>query len=363
MKFIDINREYEDFDWQESLKPVFDDKCFINGSSVKQFEKNISSYLNCKYSVGVSSGTDALTVALMSTEIKNPVVLTTPYTFISTVETVLKIGGKVLFCDITDDFNININRVKEIIENKNIDIFLPVHLFGNACYLDEELLNLCKNKNVRIIEDAAQALGTEMNGKKVGTIGNLGCFSFFPSKNLGGAGDGGLVVTNDENLCNRCLMIRNHGSKIKYIHEIEGGNFRLDTIQAAILNFKLSYLNKFLDSRIKSSRLYNDAFSTIKEIKTPRKLPNILHTYNQYVLQIKENRDVLKKYLNNKGIPTALYYPSCLTEQPYLKGKFSGDTCTISKNMARKNIALPIAHLTEEERNFVIKEIKNFYEN
>ncbi len=250
MEFLNLDREYKNINWQKALEPIFHKKDFINGEIVSEFEKEIAKYLETKYAIGVSSGTDALLIAIVALGIKNPIVLTTPYSFVSTVESPMRIGAKIKFCDIDNTFNIDINRVKEIISKNHIDVFIPVHLFGLPCFLDDELIKLCKERGTYIIEDAAQSLGSMINGKKVGTLGDLGCFSFFPSKNLGCAGDGGLISTNSKKLYDKCVMIKNHGSNKKHLYEMQGGNFRLDSIQAALLLQKLPLLDsKFIKDR------------------------------------------------------------------------------------------------------------------
>lgn len=367
MKFLDLNREYEYFNWEEAVRPIFENKSFINGEVVKTFEKQISKYLNVKYAIGISSGTDALMVAMMSLGLKNPVVLTTPYTFIATTEVPMRLGATIRFCDIDDTFNINMQQVKEVIKKDKIDIFIPVHLFGYPCLLDDELIQLCKKRGTYIIEDAAQSLGSSIDSKQTGTIGDLGCFSFFPSKNLGCAGDGGLIVTNSDKLFEKCLMIKNHGSKIKYSHEINGGNFRLDSIQAALLLHKLPYLNKFIDNRIKSAEIYNLFFNSIYDVgikysQIGSDENNIIHTYNQYVVKVGKNRDKLKKYLAGQGIPTALYYPKCLSEQPCYKKIDFKCKCEESKKAVKENLALPIAYLTKDEVVNIVYKIRDFYE-
>jgi len=360
MIFLNLDREYEFFNWKKILEPIFEKKDFINGKCVSDFEEKVKEYIGAQYALGVSSGTDALWVSLLSLGIKNPTVLTTPYSFISTVEVPIRYGSKIVFCDIDKTFNIDIDKCKEIILNNHIDIFIPVHLFGLPCNLDNEILNICKKRGTYIIEDAAQSFGSKLKNKYVGTIGDIGCFSFFPSKNLGCAGDGGMVVTNSKEIYEKAKMIKNHGSCEKYNHITHGGNYRLDTIQAAILNAKLSDINYFIRSRIDTASAYNYAFKKIEEINIP-KCKVGTHTYNQYVLQIKEDRDGLKEYLKKKDIPTALYYPYCLAEQPCYEGIDFGDNCPNSKKMTKQNLALPIAHLRKDEVDFIIKSINNFY--
>jgi len=374
MKFLDLDREYEYTNWQKVLQPVFDSKSFINGEAVKTFEKKIASYIGSKYAIGVSSGTDAIMVAIMALGVKNPVVLTTPYTFISTVEAPIRLGCKVIFADVNKDFNIDMDCVKEILQKKHVDIFLPVHLFGKPCKLDNELIDICNKKNIKIIEDCAQSMGSRWLDKinqKVpytgpsviphsGSIGDAGCFSFFPSKNLACAGDGGLITTNDKTIYESCVAIRGHGCRTKYVHEMHGGNFRLDTIQAALLEWKLHHFHKFLMSRKKTAVIYNKELESVGDLVLPIPDANESRTYNQYVIQTKR-RDELLNYLSSKDIPTAIYYPISLDEQPCYKGYDFECDCYTSRDLAKTNLALPVGFVSDEEARLVVKTIRGFY--
>jgi len=368
MKFLDLDREYNYFDWKKALEPVFEAKSFINGPQVKKFEEAISKqFIGSKHAIGVSSGTDALQVALMALDIKDKVVLTTPYTFIATTEMPIRLGAKIVFCDIDDDFNMDMNQAKEIIRTKKIDVLLLVHLFGLPCLIDDELLALCKKNNVKIVEDCAQALGSSIDfstGKKyVGNIGDIGCFSFFPAKNLGCAGDGGLVSTNSDELAEKCRMIRNHGSKIKYHNEVHGGNFRLDSIQAALMLAKLPFLSDFISIRQKNAEYFNTFLTN--RVKVPLSYCNFGHTYCQYVIQVdgdKTDRDDLQIWLKEDKIPTMIYYPMCLSEQECYKKIDFESNCKNSISLTKKNLALPIAFLTESEREQVVNRVNSYYE-
>jgi len=371
MKFLNLDKEYEYINWQKTLEPIFNNKDFINGNVVNQFEKEIAKYLKVKYTIGVSSGTDALLIAIKALNIKNPIVLTTPYTFISTIESPMRLGAKIKFCDIDNTFNIDINKAKEIIAKEHIDIFIPVHLFGLPCILDKELITLCKNKGTYIIEDAAQSLGSMIDGKKVGTLGDLGCFSFFPSKNLGCAGDGGLIATNSQKLYEKCVMIKNHGSDKKYSHRIQGGNFRLDSIQAALLMQKLPLLDsKFIEDRCNSASIYNLFFNGIYDLgivcpegyKKEDNEVETVHTYNQYVVKVKKNRDKLRNYLKQKGIPTAIYYPKCIPDQICYEGFNFNNNYQNAQKATKENLALPITFLNKEDIVKIINEIRNYCE-
>jgi len=360
VKFLDLDREYSICDWRYTMMQVFNRKAFINGPQVKEFETKIAESLGVKHAIGVSSGTDAIKVAMLSLGLEVPHVLTTPYTFIATVEVPISLGATVFFCDIGDDFNIDMEKAKEIVSTQSIDVFIPVHLFGKPCDLDEEFVNLCRENKVYIIEDACQSMGSKYKGKYVGTIGDLGCFSFFPSKNLGAAGDGGLITTNNTELYEKCLAIRNHGGVRKYEHEMIGGNYRLDTIQAAILLSKLRYLDRFLNFRVSNASFYKHKLQTIEEITLPTAAPDTYHTYNQFVIRT-DDRDELRKHLDRRGIPTALYYPKCLSEQPVFADHDFGCLCEKSKSFAQTNLALPIAYLNIKELQYIVRAIGDHY--
>lgn len=357
MKFLDLARE--NINWQEALSAVFADQSFINGPSVKKFESEISAYVGCKHAVGVSSGTDALLVSLMALGVdSSSVVLTTPYTFIATTEVAFRLGATVKFCDIDDSFNIDMNRCKEFIKNNKVDVFIPVHLFGLPCNLDDEFLNLCTSKGVKIVEDAAQAMGSKLNGKHVGNFGDLGCFSFFPAKNLGCAGDGGLITTNSSDLYQKCLTIRNHGGKDKYDVQVHGGNFRLDSIQASLLSVKLPHLDKWIQIRIGNANKYRELIG--EQVTVPKPFDNIVHSYNQFVIRTNK-RDELISYLKEKNIPTAIYYPKPLNEQSCYDGVDFSCDCAKSKEFSKTNVALPVGHLFPEEIQIVSETIKEFF--
>jgi len=372
MKFLDLSREYRYYNWHEAVKPIFDNTSFINGKQIQEFEEKLAHYVGTKYAVALSSGTDALQVAILTLDIKNPVVLTTPYTFIATVEMPIRLGAKVIFCDIKDDFNINIDISKEIISNQHIDIFLPVHLFGRGVDIDEEFVELCKTKETYIIEDAAQAIGTQIptaekckktslvKMKHVGTWGNIGCFSFFPAKNLGCAGNGGAITTDSKSIYEKAKAIRNHGSYVKYHNELHGGNFRMDTLQAAILNNKLKHLDEFLELRLKTALAYIKEFRKIKEIKLPKSSPVGQHSFNQFVIRVKD-RDGLREHLKHNKIPTAIYYPAHLGEQFCYENIDFQCSCEQASKAVKENLALPIAYLEKNEEELIIKSVLDYY--
>lgn len=369
MKFINLDREYSEFDWQKAISSVFASQHFINGPEVHLFEMAVAKYLEVNYALGVSSGTDAILISVMALKkikgIENPVVLTTPYTFISTVESPMRANASIIFCDIDSSFNINMENVKNILYSTHVDIFLPVHLFGKAVELDEELLSICRKKGIFIIEDCAQCFGArDLKNRMSGSVGDIGCFSFFPAKNIGCAGDGGLVTTNNLEIFELMKSIRSHGSRVKYEYEDMGGNFRLDTIQAAILYAKLPLLNKHLKQRQEQAKRYHAGLLDLSRcypITLPY-APN--HTYNQYVILVpSEDRNPLVKYLSSKNVPTMNYFPFSILDTKFAKKYGLVGDASRSASAAQQNIALPIAYPTEEETELVVNSICEYFEN
>ncbi len=266
---LDLNAQYEIIknEVKSKLLEIFDSKWFINGPEVEALEKNIAQYCNAKYAVGVSSGSDALIVSLMALEIgQYDEVITTPFSFFATAGSISRVGAKPVFCDINPNtFNIDADQIESKITSKTKAI-MPVHLFGQCADMDT-IIDIAKKHNLYVIEDAAQAIGSgymSKNGsKKAGTFGDVGCFSFFPSKNLGACGDGGVVTTNDEELYKKIKSLRNHGEVKRYHHQYVGGNFRLDAIQAAVLNIKLQHLDKQHEGRKENAEYYNQKLTSL----------------------------------------------------------------------------------------------------
>jgi len=307
---------------------------FILGPNVKQFEENAAKYLGSKYAIGVASGTDALHIALKAIGIKeDDEVITTPFTFIATAESVVFCGGTPVFVDVDEEtMNIDVNKIEEKI-TKNTKAIIPVHLFGNPCNMDK-IKELAKAYNLKIVEDCAQSFGATYRNVQTGNIGDVGCFSFFPSKNLGCYGDGGMVTTNDEGLYKTMIALRNHGSFVKYYHEMIGFNSRLDDIQAAILNVKLKYINEFNRERRAVASLYRE---TIKDVvKYQKETDNGTHVYHQYTIR-SPKRDLAIEALKQAEIASAIYYPVPLHLQKAFKylGYKEGDL-PISERLAKE---------------------------
>jgi dTDP-4-amino-4,6-dideoxygalactose transaminase len=365
---LDLVTQYQSIrdEINTAINEVFESQQFILGDKVRQCEELIAQYCRTKYAVGVSSGTDALLICLMAEKIgPGDEVITTPYTFFATAGSIARTGAKPVFVDIEPDtFNINPSLIHERITPRTKAI-IPVHLYGQMCQITP-IMELASQHNLIVIEDSAQAIGAEDKGKRAGSAGDYGCLSFFPSKNLGGAGDGGMVLLNDEIRTQRLRQLRVHGSEQKYFHSLIGGNFRLDALQAAVLIVKLKYLDKWIADRQLNARRYIELFHEmgltspdlvrLPVVKTDR------HVFNQFVIRVPQ-RDELKKYLAEHGIGTEVYYPvplhlqKCFSYLGYKEGEFPE-----SEKAARETIALPIyPELTPDQQVYVVKTIKSFY--
>jgi dTDP-4-amino-4,6-dideoxygalactose transaminase len=345
-----------------AVEAVFESQQFINGPQVKELEKQIAAYSGCKSGVGVSSGTDAILCALMALDIKTgDEVITTPFTFFATAGCIWRVGAKPVFVDIDlKTYNIDVAKIEKAITKKTKAI-MPVHLFGQVADMDT-IMEIAKRYNLFVIEDACQSIGASYKGRKAGSIGTVGCFSFFPSKNLGTAGDGGMIVTQDAVLGEQLEIMRGHGSKPKYYHQVVGGNFRLDTLQAAILLIKLKHLDGWSAGRRKNAEKYNNLLKDMHFIIRPHIEPHNDSIYNQYVIRVPK-RDELRKFLTEKGIGTEIYYPLSLHEQNCFKdlGHRKGDFPE-SETAAAETVALPIyPELTDEQITYVADSIKAFY--
>ena len=311
---VDIYAQYESIkkEINAAIGEVIKNSAFIGGQYVEKFETEMAKFCNTKYAVGLNSGTDALYLSLWALGIgPGDEVITTPFTFFATAEVIARLGAKPVFVDINPDtFNIDENLIEEKITQKT-KVIIPVHLFGLPANMDK-INSLAKKYKLAVVEDACQAIGSEYKGKKIGSIGDIGCFSFFPSKNLNAYGDGGMVTTDNQKLAEKIKILRNHGSKIKYYNDEIGVSSRLDGIQAAILSVKLKHLNKWNKSRQNIANTYNNLLKDIDGIEISKYDldKNTKHVYHQYTLKIKNGkRDELKKYLENEGISSMIYYP------------------------------------------------------
>ncbi|MBI2830688.1 MAG: DegT/DnrJ/EryC1/StrS family aminotransferase [Chloroflexi bacterium] len=312
---VDLKLQYKSLKTEidSAVGEVIERGEFILGPELKAFEEDMAAYLDVKYAVGVASGTDALELALLACGIQpDDEVLTTPFTFIATAETIAKCGAKPVFVDIDPKTcNIDPSKIEAKITKKTTAI-LPVHLYGHPADMGQ-ITKIAREHNLKVIEDCAQALGAKHKGKKVGSIGNAGCLSFFPSKVLGAYGDGGMVVTDDPAVAEKLEMLRNHGSKEKYYHLVHGFNSRLDSLQAAILRVKLRYLDSWIELRRQKASHYSKLVSQIDGIESPWEAPYAYHCFNYYTLRFKEQRrDKVREFLASQGIATAIYYPLSL---------------------------------------------------
>lgn len=346
-----------------AIQKVLNRGDFILGEEVREFEQKVAEYLGVKHAIGVASGTDALQIALMAIGLKpGDEVITTPFTFIATAETVALLGGKPVYVDIEEKtYNINPDLIEEKISEKTKAI-IPVHLYGQPAEM-EKIIDIARRYNLYVIEDSAQALGSEYKGKKVCTFGDISCISFFPTKNLGAFGDAGMIVTNNDELAEKMKMIRVHGARIRYTHEILGVNSRLDTLQASILLVKFKYLDKWNERRIQIAKKYNDGLKDIDSILLPYSEPYNKHIYHQYTIRTKY-RDELSSFLKERGVQTAVHYPLPLHLQKVFSylGYKQGDF-PVAEKCAKEVLSLPVfPELKDDEIDYVIESVREFYQ-
>ncbi len=363
---LDLKAQHETIreEVRSAVQGVFDSQFFILGNEVERFEEEIASYCRTPYAIGCASGSDALLLALMALGIEaGDEVITVSYSFFATGGAIARLGAKPVFVDICDaDFNINPELIERAISERTRAI-MPVHLFGQCAQMDV-ILAIAQKHRLPVIEDAAQAIGAEYQGRSAGTMGDIGCFSFFPTKNLGAAGDAGLVITNDKKLADRLRILRVHGMEPKYYHHIVGFNSRIDALQAAVLRVKLRHLESWTEARRHHAAQYDRMFAAqgVREIETPKVNAGCRHIFNQYTVRC-ERRDLLKAHLLERGIGTEVYYPVPLHLQDcfaYLGSK-PGDL-PVSEATARNALSLPIyPELTEEMQQYVVDQIAQFY--
>ena len=373
INMVDLNGQYRKIRWQvnREIKKVIKSSSFINGPIVKEFQKNLEEYLNVRHVIPCANGTDALQISLMALDLKKgDEIITTNFSFASTIEVILLLGLKPVIVDI-DPKTFNIDP--SLIENKITErtkVIIPVHLFGQSCRI-EEIIEIANKNNLQVIEDNAQALGSQYkfsNSEKqmTGTIGDIGTTSFFPSKNLGCYGDGGAIFTNSDNLAYKMRGIVNHGMYERYYHDEIGVNSRLDSIQAAILNVKLKYLDKYNQSRQQSAHLYNQAFEKVDKIQTPFVESDIdSHVYHQYTLKVpSEFRDSLSEHLFKNNIPFGIYYPLGFHEQKAYKQEFFSDKdFPVTNKIKDQVISLPMhTELSRKQINHITNTIISFFE-
>jgi len=355
IKIIDFGREFKQIskEIKEAINRVLESSWYILGEEVKRFEKEFSEYIGTKYGVGVSSGTDAIMLSLMALGIgRGDEVITVSHTSIATVSAISITGAEPIFVDVEENTMLmDINKVKLKIANKTKAI-VPVHLYGHSVNMNP-LIEISEKYGIPIVEDCAQAHGAEYNGKKVGSIGKLGAFSFYPTKNLGAYGDAGMIVTNDKELYQKLLMLRQYGWKERDKSVMKGVNSRLDEIQAAILRVKLKYLGEWNEKRRYNAKLYNELLKNT-EILTPVEKKYAKHVYHQYVIRLR-NRNVLKKYLQKKGIQTQIHYPVPVHKQRPYK---INSRLPVTEKICNQILSLPVhPWLNEKEIELISKTI------
>jgi dTDP-4-amino-4,6-dideoxygalactose transaminase len=348
-----------------ALEAVCDEQGFVLGPRVAAFEEATAQYIGSRYAIGCASGSDALLLSLMAMGVKaGDEVITIPFTFFATAGAVSRLGAKPVFVDIQPDtFNIDPALMERAITPRTKAI-IPVHLFGQCA--DMAAINeIAKRKKIYVIEDACQAIGAAQQGKRAGILGDTGCFSFFPSKNLGGFGDGGLITTNDKTLADSMAMLRVHGSQVRYLHEAIGFNSRLDALQAAVLQVKLKYLDQWTEGRRRNAERYRQLFAQTKHadcVTLPPTAPGNFHVYNQFTVRAPK-RDELRTFLKEKGVGSEVYYPlpmhlqNCYRDLGHQKGSFP-----LSERAAEEVMSLPIyPELTEPQQSYVVEMIAEFY--
>lgn len=368
---LDLKGQYKKIkeEVDSSIHKVIDSAAFINGPEVHSFEKNLADYLGAKHVIACANGTDALQIAMMALELKpGDEVIVPSFTYAATAEVVGLLGLVPVLIDVEPDtFNVKTSQIEAAISSKTKAI-VPVHLFGQGADMDK-VMEIAAKHNLFVIEDNAQAIGavhTHSYGRKshYGTIGHIGCTSFFPTKNLGCYGDGGALITNDSSLAERVRMITDHGQKVKYHHDIIGCNSRLDTIQAAILNIKLKNLDSYSESRYKAAQMYKELLNGLSDVILPAEASYSTHVYHQFTIQLpSHNRDELKDFLAAKGIASMVYYPMSLNNQKAFSeiSRVEADL-TNSELLASRVISLPMhTELTPEIQRIIAQAVREFF--
>ena len=363
IQMVDLKGQYQKIktEVEAAMNEVISSTSFMNGPAVKEFQSDFETYLNIKHVIPCANGTDALQIAMMALDLKQgDEVITANFTYVATAEVIGLLGLSPVLVDVNQDtFNIDIDSIERNITSKTKAI-VPVHLFGQCADM-ERIMAIAKKHNLYVIEDTAQAIGADYSfsdGRnfKAGTIGTIGCTSFFPSKNLGCFGDGGAIFTNNDELAKKIRMIAHHGQSVQYVHEVLGVNSRLDSIQAAILKIKLKHLDEYALSRNKVADFYDKAFSNHSKIKIPSRSKNSTHVFHQYTLQIiGYDRSELRQKLTEHGIPAMIYYPIPLHKQnAYKNERFKTNDFPITQKLCDTVLSLPMhTELDEETLNYI----------
>jgi dTDP-4-amino-4,6-dideoxygalactose transaminase len=374
IQMVDLKSQYQNIksEVDQGIQEVLDSCAFINGPAVKRFQENLEKYLHVKHVIPCANGTDALQVAMMALDLKpGDEVITTTFTFVATAEVIALLGLTPVLVDVDPHFfNIDVDAIEKAITPKTKAI-VPVHLFGQSADM-EAIMNLAKKHNLFVIEDTCQAIGADFifsdgRKQKVGTIGDVGCVSFFPSKNLGCYGDGGALFTNDDALAEKLRIVCNHGMKVRYYHDEIGVNSRLDSIQAVVLDAKLKHLDTYNANRARAAAYYSSAFSKSDKLTVPALAKNSTHVFHQYTLQLHEsvNRDELIKHLTDKGIPAMIYYPVPLHQQKaYLDSRYKDGDFPVSEKLAKTVLSLPMhSELDDEQLKYITTAVLEKMEN
>jgi dTDP-4-amino-4,6-dideoxygalactose transaminase len=343
-----------------AIKEVLMSSRYILGTKVEDFERQFAKYLGIKYCIGVGNGLEALQIALMALGIKaGDEVITTAYSMAATALAIKAVGAKPVFVDIDEYYHLDSSKIEKKITSRTKAI-LPVHLYGQMVDI-LEIKRIAKKYSLFVIEDAAQAHGAEYKGKKAGTFGDFGCFSFYPTKNLGAFGDGGAIVTNKKELYEKCKMIRNYGQKNRYEHEVYGINSRLDEIQAAILSVELKHLDEFNQKRQDLAKIYFKLLRSVKTIKLPKIRRNAEHIFHAFVIEV-ERRNELMNFLEQNNVPTIIYYPMPIHKQKCFS-EFNSLSLPVSENISDRILSLPIhPFLPNKDIIYISKKIIKFYE-
>ncbi|MBK8349069.1 MAG: DegT/DnrJ/EryC1/StrS family aminotransferase [Saprospiraceae bacterium] len=371
IQMVDVKSQYlkikEEVD--RGIQEVLDTTAFINGPQVKKFQKEFEAYLGVKHVIPCANGTDALQIAMMAVGLKpGDEVIVPAFTYVATAEVIALLGLVPVMVDVdADTFNVNIKGIQAAITSKTKAI-VPVHLYGQAADM-ETIMKIAEEHQLWVIEDNAQAIGADYtfsDGRtaKTGTIGHIGCTSFYPSKNLGCYGDGGAIMTNDDELGTLLHKIANHGQVVRYYHDVVGCNSRLDSIQAVVLSAKLPHLDAYRDARVKVADFYDAAFKDVKALETPYRASYTTHVFHQYTLKVKDgSRDALKAYLDEQKIPNMIYYPVPLYKQEAFKASSNGlDYLENTETLCKEVISLPIhTEMSEEQLAYICEKVKAFF--
>lgn len=371
LQMVDLKGQYDKIreEVNAEIQKVLDTTAFINGPKVKEFSKHLAEYCGAKYVIPCGNGTDALQIALMALGLQpGDEVIVPAFTYVASAEVIGLLGYTPVMVDVDySSFNVTVDNLQKALTSKTRAI-IPVHLFGQSCDM-YPILNFARENHLYVIEDNAQAIGAvytfpDGTKKQTGTMGTIGCTSFFPSKNLGCYGDGGALMTDDDELAEKIRMIANHGQRVKYHHSVLGCNSRLDTIQAAVLDVKLKHLDEYSAARYQAARYYSEQLKDIDGIVTPVEMPFTTHVYHQYTLKVPDGkRDALKKFLEEGGIPAMIYYPLPLQQQEAFSTiARAGESLEVAEQLARSVLSLPIhTEMTCGQQDVVISRIKAFY--